>query len=956
MLDRLLIVLVCLAAAPALAQGPSAEWRTVTTPHFRVHYTAPEEAWALDAASKLEAIRARVIAQVGYAAPGTVDVIVSDPVAQANGMALPLLGAPRMVLWTSPPGPASAIGTYNDWIELLALHEDTHLEHLLRPSRSPLQRLVEALLPVGPITMKAPRWVHEGYATLVEGKLTGSGRPNGDLRAAILRQRARAGTLPTYAQLARDSESWMGMSMAYLAGSAYLEWLVERTGPDSLRHLWARMTARTDRSFGEAFAGVFGEPPARLYDRFAAELTWRAMEAERRIAPAAREGTLWQDLKWTTGEPALSPDGARLAIVLRAREAPSRLAVWSTGPDEAGLKSWDERVARQLRRDPEDVAPVRAAPLPRKPLHQLVTRDGEEPFTPRWLPGGRAILYVRFETDGEGFLHPDLFRWDPETGDVRRLTRFADVREADPSPDGRWAIAVRDRNGLSQLVRVELATGTVAEITSPSIAEVVAQPRVSPDGTRVAFVRHRGGTWVLTVRELAGGRERELGAPAGATVAYPAWSADGNTVFASVGRDGFIDLMAFPAAGGAARPLTRTIGAALAPAPTPDGTAIFFLSLQADGLDLRRLELNGKPALGPSPVLSELAPAVAPAPPAAPAPLAETKVGPGRPYGIGRQEFAVLAGGNVAPSSRGLELGARVGDVVGRLDVLAIAGVGDAAGPRGGTLAVAWRGWPVTVSAQLFQMRERLSQQPLRVPGLGESLDLERRGVELAASWKRRWDTGGVRVGAGGLLARLEPVHAAALDRRAGFVAVRVDDTPSRGCWRFPHRLEARFDAGRTGDDAWRRYGGSFEVGAVREGSGVLLAYQRQTARDATSSLDRLQLGGVDSSLLPASELSGRIVVPALPAGARIGDEHEGERATLLLGGVPLFFERHRVWDQGAARGDWLRLAGLEWDVASGPLPLVKLPGFHLTLGVARILDAPFADRTEGWLTLAWRP
>ena len=137
-----------------------------------------------------------------------------------------------------------------------------------------------------------------------------------------------------------------------------------------------------------------------------------------------------------------------------------------------------------------------------------MTRDGEEPFTPRWLPSGRAILYVRFETDGEGFLHPDLFRWDPESGNVRRLTRFADVREADPSPAGRWAIAVRDQNGFSQLVRVELATGAVSEITRPSVAEVVAQPRVSPDGARVAFVGDRGGTWMLTVRELADGCEK----------------------------------------------------------------------------------------------------------------------------------------------------------------------------------------------------------------------------------------------------------------------------------------------------------------------------------------------------------------------------------------------------------------------------------------------------------------
>ena len=465
MLKRLLIVLAGLAAAPAPAQGPSAEWRTVTTPHFRVHYTAPEEAWALDAASKLEAIRARVIAEVGYAAPETVDVLVADPVAQANGMALPLLDAPRMVLWTSPPGPASLIGTYTDWVGLLALHEDTHLEHLLRPSRNPLQRLVEALLPLAPIALKAPRWIDEGYATLVEGKLTGSGRPNGDLRAAILRQRARAGALPTYAQLAGDSKSWMGMAMAYLAGSAYLEWLVERGGPGSLKRLWARMTARTDRSFDGAFAGVFGEPPDRLYGRFTAELTWRAMEAERLLAPTAREGRVWQELRWTTGEPAVSPDGARLAIVLRGRETPSRLVVWSTAADEKAEKAWRERVATELRRDPEDVAPVRAGPLPRTPLYELVTRDGEEPFTPRWMPGGRAVLFVRFETDGEGFLHPDLFDWEPESGHVRRLTRFADVREADPAPDGRWAVAVRDRNGLSQLVRVDLATGAVTAIT-----------------------------------------------------------------------------------------------------------------------------------------------------------------------------------------------------------------------------------------------------------------------------------------------------------------------------------------------------------------------------------------------------------------------------------------------------------------------------------------------------------
>ena len=58
--------------------------------------------------------------------------------------------------------------------------------------------------------------------------------------------------------------------------------------------------------------------------------------------------------------------------------------------------------------------------------------------------------------------------------------------------------------------------------------------------------------------------------PPDGTVSSPAWSADGRTVYAAVGLRGFIDLWAFPvepATAGSAVPLTRTQGAALAPAP-----------------------------------------------------------------------------------------------------------------------------------------------------------------------------------------------------------------------------------------------------------------------------------------------------------------------------------------------------------------------------------------------------
>ncbi|HEY2290156.1 MAG TPA: hypothetical protein VGM86_05575, partial [Thermoanaerobaculia bacterium] len=550
--------------------------------------------------ARLESIRQRVVVEVGYDPPEVVDVIVSDPVADANGQAFPILGWPRMLLWTSPPGPESELGHYSQWTELLIAHEETHLVHLLRPSRNPTRRLLEKILPVGPIPLAAPRWVFEGYATMVEGRLTASGRPNGDLRAAILRRWAQGGKLPSYARMASDPGTWRGQSMAYLLGSAYLEWLEERGGPGSLRKLWARMTARAPRGFGDAFRGVFGDTPENLYDRFRAELTWRALEAER-LAAQTSEGEPWQDLSWTTGAPALSPDGSRLAIVLRAKDRPARLVVWSTAPDEEAEKRWLKAREEIAKRDPEDVPAMRTGPLPRKVLFTLESHDGPDPTTPRWMPNGKSILFVRYEPDTEGFLHPDLFLWIPESGEVRRLTQGADLRDPDPAPDGRWAVAARNRDGSSQIVRVDLdfsakKPGEVSPLTEPTVDEVYDRPRISPDGRRVAYARHREGSWRLVIRDLEGGGETELAPPAEGTVSSPVWSADGRTIYAVVGLRGFIDLYAFPMDGGAPEPLTRTQGAALAPTPMPDGSALFFLSLTPDGLTLRRLPLSASMA------------------------------------------------------------------------------------------------------------------------------------------------------------------------------------------------------------------------------------------------------------------------------------------------------------------------------------------------------------------------
>jgi hypothetical protein len=938
---RFLFLLALLLSVPLSAQSPAADWRTIETPHFRVHYPAESEAWARRSAARLESIRERVAAEIGYMPGETVDVLVSDPVADANGMAIPILGWPRLVLWTSPPGPESTIGHYSDWAELLLVHEEAHLVHLLRPSRNPWRQLVSRFVPVSPIALGSPRWVTEGYATLVEGRLTASGRPNSDLRAAILRRWAQAGKLPSYGRLASDDRSWLGGSMAYLLGSAYLEWLEERAGPGSLRNLWARMTARRARGFDEAFEGVFGDSPADLYDRFRAEITWRAMEAERLLpVHPADTDELWQDLSWNVGDPALSPDGKRLAIVLGSRDLPDRLVVWSTEPNEEAEKEWEERRREILERDPEDVPAARTKPLPREALHTLHARDGVEPTMPRWMPDGKSLLFVRFEPDPEGFLHPDLFLWTPETDEVRRITREADLRFPDPSPDGSWAVAVRHRHGFSQLVRADLATGEVREIMPPSVEEVYDRPRISPDGLRIAFVRHREGAWRLVIRELASGEERVLAPPRGGTMVAPAWGQD--TVYAVVGDRGFIDVWAFPLDGGEPGPVTRTAGAAFAPAPTPDG--LFYLSLEPDGLDLRRIDIGRAAALPDLP--AELAPVIRPPDPTPPEPFATAEVSEDRRYGFGRQELLPLIGGSGSSSGGSFELGVRGGDVVGRLDWLllgALGGSDGSDGAEGGALAAAWRGWPVEVGFHLFQ---------------AEDLDLDRRGAEISTRWDRRWSGGVLRLDGRALFGEVESLDQQIASLSAGTGLVR-----RRGSWRLEAGMAAGHESGNTDGDGWSRSTGRVRLGLGHDGTRLSLSWSRGISSDVRHAFDLFQLGGAETSLLPESALSGQIFVPALPAGTLFGEEHEGQRAELDLGFLPapLFFERHRFWVGGSEdKGDWLSLAGMElrWSIA--PLPLGRVPALDIRLGVASILEDPSLDELEDeirwWLVTVWRP
>jgi WD40 repeat protein len=955
------LVFFLLGAGIVRGQTPAAPWRTIETPHFRIHFPAPFEPWARRTAGAIESIHERVSDAVGFRVRRPIDVVVGDPLATANGMAFPFLDRPLIVLWTSPPEPESELGVWTDWMEELVTHEVAHIVHLTRPrnrSRGILARI--SPLPLGPLTLKSPRWLAEGYATVLEGALSGSGRPSSSYRAMVLRRFAIEGKLPGYGALSSTS-GWLGGSMAYLVGSTFLEWLEAKEEKGSLTRLWKRMASRRGGDFPTAFRAVFGRYPWDLYDRFRAEITAAGIEEEKRLVAAGLvEGEQWQRLDGGTLALQVSPDGTRLLARRDPKRGETYLAVWTLEETEEDRKAEERRREREaeLLRDPDEIADRPEIPRPRRPRWRLPSVNGFSAGNPRWMPDGRQVLFTRRSPDADGVLRSDLSLWNPEDGSVIRVTRFADVIEADPASGGRWAVGVRNRYGVSELVTVDLVGGGTKVIpvagaeTDPW--RVWSHPRVSPDGRRIAVVVHSGGRWRLVTVPVEGGETRDVplpGLPAGA----PAWSPDGERLYIAADREGIWNLESADAEGtGESALLTRVTGGALAPAPSPDGKALFFLEVTAKGVDVRRRSLPaenvaslprraGFPLLPPDPVPAAV--------------FARTAVAPDRPYDVWRSHVVrPLATYSIGPDGNAWQVGLEGSDVVGRLDWVAAASVGNPAGPRGGSLAASYRGLPVTLSAHVFFARERPGRQ--RVVRRPE-FDQERLGGFLDASWTRAFSGGRLRLDAGGGAARVDPIGGGDdFDRSLVSARGRGQRRWVRGKRGFGVDLEGFASGGRTDGRSWSQFLGRAGVTAFLPSLQVSASGRYGDTAGSPTRFDVFSIGGAPSAVLAEGLDRNRIELPALPGFVQTGERVESLRAEAVYQGLlVLYGERLRAWTPSAAKPDPVRVYGAELRVDERLLP-VSVPGdLAIYAGVAKIRSSsPRFDSTRGYAGLLYRP
>src|SRR5262249_30297898 len=147
-----------------------------------------------------------------------------------------------------------------------------------------------------------------------------------------------------------------------------------------------------------------------------------------------------------------------------------------------------------------------------------------------------------------------LYLWNPATRTVRRVTHDASLRNGDPTPDGRTAVAEQCVHGWCDIVLVDLGSGAIHTLIEGSPARSFFKPRVSPDGRSVVVSAAVDGHWRLAVVPLFGLNDLRFVGPDDGASRYDASFISADTIVAVSEAGGIANIERLDVATGTTHP------------------------------------------------------------------------------------------------------------------------------------------------------------------------------------------------------------------------------------------------------------------------------------------------------------------------------------------------------------------------------------------------------------------
>ena len=509
----LLATIVLMTALIGFALPGRAEWKTLETDHFYIHFPAGDEAQAWHIAELAERIHVELTERLQHQPSQKTHVVLRDRADAANAFASPSLYNHIELQTVFPSSSASYLTgfgfTFHDWYELLFRHEYTHVLHMdMRPAVSRVLMTIFGRVPYLTYPMAlSPPLVIEGLAVLMESELPG-GRGGGSYYDMFLRTAVLADALPELDQVIGHYQrsDWQPGGDPYLYGYAFLDWL-EKTYGEAAIHQINDMLLVSPERFGAAVEEIAEMPLDQVWWRWQQDTKRRYMKQVESLAAQPFSETTPIE---TAGEyallPAVDPAMQRVAFVVGGNVNPA-------------LRIYDRALESEV---------------------HVAALQGILTGSLAWHPEGSRVVVSRL-TPKAASSHTQLAEVDVKRGDMRNLPGTERGFAPSYSPEGDRLVYIARDGGETELRLYVLATGEQAVLfRQPGVQLLDAA--WSPDGRSIALAvwqEHNGSG--IALFDLARSELVPLFGGDGTYLA-PAWSPDGRYLLFASDRTGVFNL------------------------------------------------------------------------------------------------------------------------------------------------------------------------------------------------------------------------------------------------------------------------------------------------------------------------------------------------------------------------------------------------------------------------------
>ncbi len=572
--------------------------------HFYVHYSSGARETAKEVALTAQEVYYQLVtAYQLHDKLMPIHILVTDNLDVGNGFADYYQN--RVTIWATNLD-YDLRGTHR-WVRNVVTHELGHIFSLKVAARYPFrygmiqasvlnQKQIDVGLNIPIYSMVTPSWWTEGIAQL-EAYTAGrsDGNPDGydtwdSNRDMLLRMATIEDDLLSFDEMGVFTHDWVHQEMVYNQGYSLSKFIADTYGIDKARGL-AGETGRL--TFNRAIKKTIGISLSALYFKWREELNNRYDELVRERGTVV-EGEQIIDAGTYDASPSLSPDGSQLAYFSNKGEESLLIKLLIRNLETGRDQVVDERVYGDL----------------------------------SWSADGSKIVYTKF---GRGTLFLDLYVYDLESEETRRISSQLRAKEPSFSPDGQWIVFVQNEDGANRLGMIRSDGSEIKWLTdnrrwpkggkSASSGRVNTfhqfyGPRYSPDGEQIAFSVFGGEDRDIAVIGSKGPYFRleatlEDSSAFPDSIAYPdsagwrllmhsiaderdpSWLPDGTGIVYSSDRNGIFDLYRLDIATGEKIRLTNVLGGAFSPDVSDDGKSVVYVGYHAGNFSIYQQKLPG---------------------------------------------------------------------------------------------------------------------------------------------------------------------------------------------------------------------------------------------------------------------------------------------------------------------------------------------------------------------------